>query len=341
MQQTTPLISVIIPSYNHQAFIGAAIDSVLQQTYQHFELIVIDDHSSDRSLEVIEKYQDPRIKLDQHAHNIGASETINEGIRQARGDYIAILNSDDVFMPNRLARLLEVAQQESAAFITTDVELIDKTGEIVRDKNHYWIQWVDELRARYASSGDIVQAILAGNFFISTSNFFIHRTVFERIGYFHDYRYTSDYEFILRYLADNYSRAVYLFDEKLLQYRLHGSNTILEAWIPPHLETFQILTRWLPEIIQQPLDKQRCRATNHQLERILGAIMHEHQRTIGELSGTSSPQQSGNFGKLMMLWLTSGQKLTTVKKFLHLLLSQGIGSALQQTRAWYHFRKKH
>ncbi|MCP5275950.1 MAG: glycosyltransferase [Burkholderiales bacterium] len=263
------LISIIIPAYNHQNFIGAAIESVLLQSHKNFELIIIDDHSPDQTAEVIAQYDDPRIKFSAHTTNMGASNTINEGIQKASGDFITILNSDDIFLPNRLERLLAVAERESAEFITTDVELIDKNGKVIRDKHHWWIEWVDGLRALYSSSGDIVQALLAGNFFISTSNFFIKREVFNRIGFFNNYRYTSDYEFILRYLADSQHRLFYLFDEKLLQYRLHGHNTILETPIAPNLETFQIFSRWFPELLQQSIDKQRCYAMNRQLEKVM------------------------------------------------------------------------
>lgn len=266
-------ISIIIPAYNHQNFVGSAIESVLAQSHKNFELIIIDDHSSDQTAEVIAQYDDPRIKFIRHSTNAGACNTINEGIQKACGDFVAILNSDDIFTPNRLERLLEVAQQESAAFIATDVELIDENGSVLRDKNHWWVEWVDSLRSLYASSGDLVQALLAGNFFISTSNFFIKREVFRLIGLFHDYRYTSDYEFILRCLADNQHSIFYLFDEKLLQYRLHSHNTIRESPITPNKETFEILSRWFPELLQQPIDRQRSYTMNRQLQKVIGHII--------------------------------------------------------------------
>ena len=268
-------ISIIIPAYNHQDFIGAAIESVLQQSYKNFELIIIDDHSSDQTTKVITQYNDPRLKFSEHSANLGASDTINEGIQRACGDFVTILNSDDIFLPNRLERLLEIAELESAEFIATDVELIDKNGSVIRDKNHWWIEWVDGLRSLYSSSGDIVQALLAGNFFISTSNFFIKREVFSRIGLFNNYRYTADYEFILRYLADNQHRIFYLFNEKLLQYRLHDHNTIRESPIAPNRETFQILSRWFPELLQQSVDRQRSYAMNRQLEKVISYIIED------------------------------------------------------------------
>ena len=285
MQQI--LISIIIPAYNHQNFIGAAIESALQQSYKNFELIIIDDHSSDQTVKVITQYDDPRLKFSEHATNMGASDTINEGIQKARGDFVTILNSDDIFLPNRLERLLEIAEQESAEFIATDVELIDKNGLVIRDKNHWWIEWVDGLRSLYSSSGDIVQALLAGNFLISTSNFFIKREVFSRIGLFNNYRYTSDYEFILRYLADSQHHIFYLFNEKLLKYRLHDHNTIQESPIAPNQETFQILNRWFPELLQQSIDRQRSYAMNRQLQKVtdyvIDATLQPKQREIEAL----------------------------------------------------------
>ena len=310
MQKTH--ISIIIPAYNHQNFIGAAIESVLLQSHKNFELIIIDDHSPDQTAKIITQYDDPRIKFSEHATNLGASETINEGIQKACGDFITILNSDDIFLPDRLERLLEVAEQESAEFIATDVELIDKNGIVIRDKNHWWIEWVDSLRALYSSSGDIVQALLAGNFFISTSNFFIKRKVFSRIGFFNNYRYTSDYEFILRYLADSQNHIFYLFNEKLLQYRLHGHNTILETPIAPNQETFQILSRWFPELLQRSIDKQRSYAMNRQLEKVMNyAINRTLQPKQQEIEALRDSLRKKNFylNKLNELNYQKDQKI--------------------------------
>ena len=89
------LISVVIPAYNHERFIGPAIDSVLGQTWEHLELIVIDDGSTDGTAKVVQGYTDARLSY-YYQENQDAYNTINRGLGLAQGDYIAILNSDDM-----------------------------------------------------------------------------------------------------------------------------------------------------------------------------------------------------------------------------------------------------
>src|SRR5262245_1919419 len=101
---STPTVSVVIPVYARAAFVGAAVDSVLAQTFPSFEIVVVDDGSTDRSREIIRAYRDPRVRLICHPHNRGIPAARNTGIDAARGDYVAFLDSDDIAYPNRLAR---------------------------------------------------------------------------------------------------------------------------------------------------------------------------------------------------------------------------------------------
>src|SRR5262245_58847860 len=115
-------ISVLIPVYNHECFVGAAIDSVLTQTMRPREVICIDDCSTDRSGAAVEAVaaRHPSVRYWSRP-NQGAARTINEGIRAARGRYVAILNSDDLYQPARLRRCLEVLDSDpDAAVVATD-----------------------------------------------------------------------------------------------------------------------------------------------------------------------------------------------------------------------------
>lgn len=109
--QTSPLVSVIMPVYNVEKYIGEAIESVLNQTYQNFELIIIDDCTPDSSMEIARSYADPRIVLCKNPVNLGLAQARNTGIRASKGDYIAMLDSDDISTPDRLAK--QVAYLES------------------------------------------------------------------------------------------------------------------------------------------------------------------------------------------------------------------------------------
>jgi glycosyltransferase involved in cell wall biosynthesis len=98
-----PKVSVIIPVYNVAALVGATLQSVLQQTYPDFEVIVVDDGSTDGSLSVCQDFTDPRIRIVSQ-HNRGLAGARNTGIRHAQGEYIAFLDSDDLWLPEKLAQ---------------------------------------------------------------------------------------------------------------------------------------------------------------------------------------------------------------------------------------------
>ena len=120
-------ISVIIPAYNHEKFVAEALESVLNQSWKNLELIVIDDGSTDRTGEIVKGYDDRRLTYI-YQENQDAYNTINRGLHMAKGDYIAILNSDDIYVPNRVERLLKILKKTKATCIFTDIQPIDERG---------------------------------------------------------------------------------------------------------------------------------------------------------------------------------------------------------------------
>lgn len=131
MVRNNGLVSVIMPAYNCEKYIADAIESVLDQTYLNFELIVIDDDSKDRTFEIIKKYsnKDPRVKVFKNKKNSGVSATRNRGISLAEGQWIAFLDSDDMWEPSKLEKQLEVAEEISAEFLFTGSSYINEEGE--------------------------------------------------------------------------------------------------------------------------------------------------------------------------------------------------------------------
>lgn len=104
------MISVIIPLYNKEASIATALDTVLAQTYQDFEVVVVDDGSTDDGAAIVERYTDGRIRLIRQA-NVGVSAARNRGIAEARGEYVAFLDADDEWMPEFLAEIVALQQE--------------------------------------------------------------------------------------------------------------------------------------------------------------------------------------------------------------------------------------
>lgn len=127
------LVSIITPSYNTAQFIGATIQSVLDQDYENWELIIVDDMSSDNSLEVIKTFQakDTRIHLIQNKKNEGAAVSRNLAIEKAKGRFIAFLDSDDLWMPNKLSTQIEFMLEHQYDFTYTAYDKINESNTSV------------------------------------------------------------------------------------------------------------------------------------------------------------------------------------------------------------------
>jgi len=217
----SPLVSVIIPAYNHADFVVEAIASVLAQTLEDFELLVVDDGSTDSTLDQIRTFSDPRITVVEQ-ENQGAAAALNCGLDAARGRYISILNSDDRYHCERLQWLSERLEHDpQVQLAATAVNVIDGKG------NSTVAEWMARGLAYYKKSDDIFSAIIRDNFFCSTSNLFFRRELLQKTGRFLQLRYCHDLDFILQAIL--HSEVLYL-DEVLLDYRVHGRNTIKESY---------------------------------------------------------------------------------------------------------------
>ena len=216
-------VSVLIALYNHERYVGAALSSVLGQSAVPDEIICIDDGSRDRSAAVaadIARRSD-RLRFWSRA-NRGAAATLNEAAASASGEVLAILNSDDVYAPRRLARAVAVLDADArVAAVASDLICIDQEGRELEDR------WQKEATEFYRSTGALGLALINGNFLRTTSNLVVRRSVFEEIGGFDDLRYAHDLHFFLRLAATG--KRMTILKDPLLGYRLHASNTIAEA----------------------------------------------------------------------------------------------------------------
>ena len=214
-------VSVVVPLYNHAAYIAPAIESVLAQGRVLRELVVIDDGSTDDSARVMQGLaaRDPRIRFRTQA-NQGAHATINAGLRDCTGEFVAVLNSDDVYLPGRLDALALLLDAESGADIAASgIAFMDGQGAAICN------DWYAEALA-FRAGRDMGTALVNGNFLMTTSNLLFRRDLTARIGAFAALRYAHDLDFVLRALALGHGIA--LLGAPLLRYRQHGSNTISE-----------------------------------------------------------------------------------------------------------------
>ncbi|MDK9707911.1 MAG: glycosyltransferase [Desulforhopalus sp.] len=277
MTSTKPLITVIIPAYNHQRFIGAAVDSVLQQTLSDLELIVIDDGSTDNTGEIVKGYSDTRLTY-LHQENKDAYNTINRGLSLAKGKYIAILNSDDVYALNRLERLLKESEKRKAECIFSDVIPISDVGDEYTDPQFGWNVWHRKNRAWYFDCRDIYAAFLKGNFMVTTSNLFMTAQAMRTVGNFCSLRYLHDYDYIFRMMLAFPDGVQYLDGEKLLYYRIHSGNTLGEAAITGRIQDQELIMKYMAAKVPESCEKYIYAGAERLIE--LGNELHEVKRIL-------------------------------------------------------------
>jgi glycosyltransferase involved in cell wall biosynthesis len=227
------LVSIIIPSYNHARFIKRAIDSVLSQSYDRIELIVVDDGSTDDSVKYLREIKDPRYSF-YCQENQGAHVAINRGLGLAEGEFLAILNSDDAFHPDRIKELMAEFQNDpEAELLSTWIEVIDASGQQLAIKEGWnnlepWPIAHPELS--FQQTDDFGLNLLRGNFVATTSNILMRRTLYQKVGGMRNLRFAHDWDFLLR--AASCAKCK-LIPKPLLKYRVHEANTISSnrAWM--------------------------------------------------------------------------------------------------------------
>jgi glycosyltransferase involved in cell wall biosynthesis len=225
---SAPLVSVVVPVYNHERYVESALDSVAAQGHPALELIVVDDASSDGTPAAIERWcareraggRFARIESLRNESNLGAHASLNRGMATARGDYIALLNSDDRYGPGRIETLLARMQAAASPFAFSAVMPVDAAGRRAL---------ASPLARRIASAREEIAALPSVSFgfvfrqlAISSGNFMFHRSIYETVGGFAPLRYCHDWDYALR--AFLLAEPVFV-DEYLYEYRFHETNS--------------------------------------------------------------------------------------------------------------------
>lgn len=267
--QPQPIVSVVIPSYYHEAYLEAAIDSVLGQTRSDVELIVVDDGSKDRSRNILSSFRDRRVIVELQ-ENAGAHNAINRGMARASAPYIAILNSDDVFSPERLDIMITQMQEEDADFACSWLQQMDHAGNPGPIKKGWTTQlpgWAKTLPKHDVDEDSrFVYELLRSNFISTTSNMVVSRRMYNKIGGMKNLRFAHDWDFAFRAAAEG---KCIMVPQSLMRYRTHSTNTISSnrdwmlfeiCWILAcHFETVKKL---LPGISEDLLEQSHYGALN-------------------------------------------------------------------------------
>jgi len=190
MGKFNPLISVVVPTYNRGHLIDRTIKSVLKQTYSNFELIIVDDASKDNTSEVIANYSDKRIKYIQLEENSKGTKPRNVGILESKGEYIALLDSDDEWLPTKLERQLKFIEKYNGIdfLCFTDV-IFRKDDEEIVSKN----EKIDE-------STNIFDYILLNDNCVQTSTYMFPSDLGKKVLFGANIRKHQDWDFCLRLL---------------------------------------------------------------------------------------------------------------------------------------------
>jgi glycosyltransferase involved in cell wall biosynthesis len=207
-------VSVIIPMYNGSQYISSAVQSARNQTFEDLEILLVDDASTDGTLTEVEPHlTDRRLKLIRNSRNLGIPATKNKALGLATGEYIAFLDQDDIWLPNKIeAQLSILTQQANIGLMASAVYFINERGDLIGKK----ILDVEETQPPLG-----IRRLLRGNF-ITNSSAMIRRSCVDKVGYFNEnLRGSDDYDMWVR-IAEHYG--IYYLKKVLIKKRLHNSN---------------------------------------------------------------------------------------------------------------------
>lgn len=246
-------VTVVIPLYNHERYIGETLDSVLKQTRLPEQIIVIDDGSTDSSYEIArEKLGSCGYATVISQKNAGAHAAINRGIEMAKTKFIAVLNSDDNFLPGKIQRAAELISQQALPpdLIFGGVSLIDEISRPIRGSETN--NWLDRAHSFLARSGQLDLSLLNENFAVTTSNMLFTKALWKKNGMFQALRYCHDLDFC--FASNGNGIILYDYDVKHIQYRVHPTNTIKENLTKVRVELCAVIAAGLINSIIKPLD---------------------------------------------------------------------------------------
>lgn len=248
------LISIIMPAYNHERYINDCIESVANQTYKYKQLIIIDDCSNDNTAHIIGKKIKENnilqsfngdIKFIKNDKNRGAHYTINKAIEMSNGDYITIINTDDMFESNRLEIMMENVYKYETEICFSSVKTIDESNNVFKNEESEYFYRIQNNIDKYPF---LNIALIPENIAISTGNMVFSRKLYDKLGGFREYKYIHDWDFILR--ATLLNEPIYTTETNYL-YRIHSTNSFKDLKEDVELcqnETREVLSNYFNSI---------------------------------------------------------------------------------------------
>lgn len=288
-----PQLTVVIPSFQHEAFIQQAIESVLGQTLSAFRLLVVDDGSNDRTVEIAKSISDPRLQVEQNPKNLGLGASFARALGSVKTPLVAILNSDDMFHPERLEKCVaELDQHPNVNLVATRLTCIDREGRVCTTADsspafdgyqvHDWLSWFENHCPSAVKPEDLTAQLLEGNFLVTSSNL-LGRTAFFRAqeeAFVHQ-EFCLDWQLFLNAARNEGLRQI---EEPLLGYRLHGGNTVWwdedREW-RYYVESNQVVARALQHLLEDRKADPKRRAQT------LLEVVADHLRRNSDVDGAA------------------------------------------------------
>jgi alpha-1,3-rhamnosyltransferase len=220
-----PLVSIIIPYYNHNKFITKTLDSILDDTYPNKEIILINDGSTEENdhaiINWIEQYKNDILITYIKRENKGLTKTLNELIRTAEGQYLALLGSDDYFINDTLAERVKLLQNNpSKLMVIGDAIVVDGVGNTTHESGNFGFHHGN--KENYFTDKGLKREIIR-NWSVVGPVAMMHKSIFDLIGNYDEDLLVEDWDFYLRAVAKD---LIIFLDQKVAAYRVHGDNTI-------------------------------------------------------------------------------------------------------------------
>ncbi|MCG2689969.1 glycosyltransferase, partial [Candidatus Parcubacteria bacterium] len=225
-----PLVSVVMATCNGERFLRLAVESILNQTLKEFEFLIVDDRSTDGTLQILKEFalKDKRIKIIENTVNFGLTKSLNKALLLAQGKYIARMDDDDISEPTRLEKQFKFMEAHSDfALMGCLAEVINERGEVIGEK-HLALDY-KALKKKLLFNNQLVH-----------SSWFLRRSVLDNVGFYNEeFKKAQDYELLLR-IASKYP--VSNLEERLIQWRKRGDSLSFQDNLQ---QKYALKARWL------------------------------------------------------------------------------------------------
>ena len=262
-----PLVSIVLPVYNRKKYLAKAIDSVLQQTYQNWELIITDDNSSEDTKALLEEYAAiSKVKIYYNTQNIGLFANLNQAIKRCDSEYITILCTDDFLLPHCLETNINAIQKYSEAnLILSSTYSVNADGERLPDAKIFYDDYIAKETKILQPEQSVPLLLKFGSINGNITAMFFTKSLYERIGDFRsDWRHAADWQWIYRVACCSpilisrvnvavirvHQEQLSVINGKNLSASLEGSEMVKMLLASPHVINLKSAPNWASHIMQ-------------------------------------------------------------------------------------------